>query len=147
VTDQYCETLYWEDVAVGEKGPELVVENIERKDFVRFAGATGDFNPMHYDDPAAKAAGHPSAFGPGMLTGGFGAHMLCGWFGIENVRSFSVRFTDRVWPGDTVTVTGEVTEKDDDDGVVEAEFEVSNQDGKTVVTGTATAALPSRDTG
>lgn len=143
MTDRYRELCYWEDIAVGDDGPTVVVEDVQREDFVRFAGATGDFNPMHYDDPGAKDAGHPSVFGPGMLTGGFAAHLLSDWFGIERIRSFSVRFTDRVWPGDTVTVTGEVTDKRADEGLVDIDFEATSQDGTTVVTGTAAAALPS----
>lgn len=144
MTDRYRRPLRAADVSVGDVGPEVVVEDVQREDFVRFAGATGDFNPMHYDEPAAEAAGHPSVFGPGMLTGGFASHMVSDWFGLANVESFSVRFTSRVWPGDTVTVAGEVTAVDDrDDGaLVEAEFEATNQDDETVVTGTATALLP-----
>lgn len=147
MTDKYRDSAYWEALTIGDEGPTVTAEDVCRKDFVRFAGATGDFNPMHYDEPAAQDAGHRSVFGPGMLTGGFCAHMLSDWFGIEHIRSFSVRFTDRVWPGDTVTVSGTIDEKytEHGTGYVDVSFKATTQQGTTVVTGTATAAPPTRD--
>lgn len=141
------DAVAFEDVTVGNEGDPVVEPDLAHEDFVRFAGATGDFNPMHYDDPAAREAGHPGVFGPGMLAGGFCSRFVANWFGIEQVTSFSVRFTDRVWPGDTVTVTGTVTdtEREGDRGVVEVSFEATTQDDVTVVTGRATASLPVRD--
>lgn len=132
------------NLAVGETGPEIVVEDLERKDFVQYAGASGDFNPIHYDEPFADAAGYDSVFGQGMLTAGFAAQAVTHWFGIEHVRSFGVRFQAQVWPGDTVTAVAEVTEIETEDGTatVEATIDVTNQDGETVLSGDATAELP-----
>lgn len=129
------------EIAVGDTGPTLVVESVDREDFVRFAGCTGDFNPMHYDDPAAVAAGHDSAFAPGMLTGGYASRLLTNWFGLVAVRRFDVRFHERVWPGDTLTVEGVVVDTRPADGgvVADVEFEVTTQDGSVVVTGSADA--------
>lgn len=125
---------------VGDQGPELVVEDVERRDFVKYAGASGDFNPIHYDDPYAREAGNESVFGQGMLTAGYAATMASNWFGIGNVTRFSVRFQARLWPGDTVTATGEVTEIDPD-GMVTAEVVVANQDDEALVTGEVEADL------
>jgi peroxisomal enoyl-CoA hydratase 2 len=131
------------DIAVGDEGPTLV-EEVSRVDFVKYAGASGDFNPLHVDENYATDAGNPSVFGHGMYTAGIASRMLADWFGVASVRRFRVRFTDQVWPGDTLTVAGEVTDTDHDEGdvVVDVEFEVENQDGEVVLSGDATAALP-----
>lgn len=129
------------DLEVGDEGPELVVEDVERRDFVKYAGASGDFNPIHYDETYAREAGNEGVFGQGMLTAGYAATMVSDWFGVGNVTRFSVRFRDRLWPGDTLSVTGEVTEVGPD-GTVTAEVVVANQDDEPLVTGEVEADLP-----
>lgn len=146
MTDAYTNDLLAGDVSVGDTGPELVVEDVERQDFVRYAGASGDFNPIHYAEPYAKEAGNSSVFGQGMCTAGYAAHMVSDWFGLENVRTFEVRFQARVWPGDTITVSGEVTDiTRSETTVVEAEITVQNDDNEIIITGTTTATLSSED--
>lgn len=131
------------DIVVGDTGPGVVVEDIERADFVKYAGASGDFNPIHYDEPYAKAAGNPSVFGQGMLTAGYAASMVSDWFGVGNVMRFKVRFRAQLWPGDTVTVAGEVTDIDahDDGATVTADVVVTNQDDERLITGEVEADL------
>lgn len=85
MTDEWSTPLAAGDVEVGDAGPELVVEDLEREDFVRYAGASGDFNPIHYDVPYAHEAGHPDVIAQGMLTAGFAAHLAADWFGLANV--------------------------------------------------------------
>jgi len=144
MTDAYEQAVTAADLAVGDTGPEVVVEDLERRDFVTYAGASGDFNPIHYDEPLADAAGYDSVFAQGMLTAGFAAHAVSDWFGLGNVRSFDVRFEAQVWPGDTVTAVAEVTavERDGDTATVEADVRVTNQEGEPVATGEASAELP-----
>lgn len=147
MTDAYREPTYAEDVTVGDSGPEVVVEDLDRTDFVRYAGASGDFTPTHTNEPYAKAAGHESVFAMGMLTAGFASHMVSDWLDLGNVREFRCRFLSRVWPGDTITVRGEVVDKyrtDEGATVVDAEFVAENQDGGAVMSGEASATLPSR---
>lgn len=131
-------------VAVGDEGPTLVVEDVSRVDFVRYAGASGDFNPLHVDETYATDAGNPSVFGHGMYTAGLASRMLTDWFGVVNVSQCNFRFTDKVWPGDTLEIAGEVTdvERSEDEVVVDAEFAVENHDGEVVLSGDATATLP-----
>ena len=147
MTAVYENKLFAEDVSVGDTGPELVVEGLERRDFVKYAGASGDFNPIHYDEVFAKEAGNPSVFGQGMCTAGYVAHMASDWFGVGNVRRFRVRFQARVWPGDTVIISGEVVDvtPEDDRAAVKAELTAANQDGDDLITGTVVAYLPSRE--
>jgi acyl dehydratase len=129
------------DIAVGDEGPTLV-EAVSREDFVRYAGASGDFNPLHVDETYATDAGYPSVFGHGMYTAGVAARLLTDWFGIDGLERFRVRFTDQVWPGDSLRVTGEVTDVERGDPVVvDVEFTAETDDG-VVLSGDATAELP-----
>ncbi|ELY64966.1 FAS1-like dehydratase domain-containing protein [Natrinema versiforme] len=125
----------------GDTGPTVVVEDLERQHFVKYAGASGDFNPIHYDEPYATAAGNESVFGQGMFTAGVTSRVVANWFDLRDVMSFGVRFQSRVFPGDTVVASGEVAEIDADAGTVDAELEARTTDGETLLTGTATADL------
>ncbi len=107
-------TITYGGVDVGDEAPPLVVENLTRTHFVRYAGASGDFNPMHHDDTIATQVGNPSVFGHGMLTAGLMARVVKDWCGPEAMRRFQVRFSKQVWPGDTLTCTATVTGKRDD---------------------------------
>jgi acyl dehydratase len=77
--------------------------------FVRYSGASGDLNPMHYDDAMARSAGYPSVFSQGMHVAALLAGYAVDWLGAENVRRFGVRFRDQVYPGDVLTCSGVVT--------------------------------------
>ena len=131
------------DLSVGDAGPELVIENLSRTHFVRYAGASGDFNPMHHDDTIATQVGNPSVFGHGMLTAGLMARVVKDWFGAEALRKFQVRFAKQVWPGETLTFTAVVTglSEVDGTGLVDLELAAKNQDGEVKLTGAATAAV------
>jgi peroxisomal enoyl-CoA hydratase 2 len=138
----------FEDLSVGAEAPPLVLENISRTHFVRYAGASGDFNPMHHDDTVATSIGNPSVFGHGMLTAGLMARVLKDWFGPAALRRFQVRFSKQVWPGETLTCTATVTGLRDAEesgvGLADVECQVVNQEGEAKLTGTATAAVPRR---
>ena len=138
----------FEDLSVGDEAPPLVVEGLSRTHFVRYAGASGDFNPMHHDDTIATSVGNPSVFGHGMLTAGLMARVLKDWFGPDALRRYQVRFSKQVWPGETLTCTAKVTGIRDAEesgiGLVDVECQVVNQDGEAKLTGTATAAVPKR---
>jgi len=144
MTDGRAEAPVAADLSVGDTGPEVVVSDLDRSDFVKYAGASGDFNPIHYNEPLATAAGYESVFAQGMFTAGVAARAVADWFGLANVRSYGVRFQAQVWPGDTVTAVAEVTgvEVGGDVATVEADVLVTNQDGEAVVTGRASAELP-----
>ena len=139
-------TRCFEDVREGEELPPFVVEHLSRTDLVRYAGASGDFNPIHHDEEFARMAGNPTVFGHGMLTAGFVARCVTDFVGVRNLRRYKVRFATRVWPGDTITCTGRVTRKYEEAGERRIDGEVSalNQKGEPTVTGTFTAALPAR---
>ena len=133
-------------VQVGDRLPPVVVESLSRTDLVRYAGASGDFNPIHHDEEFARMAGNPTVFGHGMLTAGFVGRCVTDFVGVENLRRLKVRFATRVWPGDTITCTGTVTRAYEDGGEqrIDGEVTATTQRGETAVTGTFAAALPSR---
>ena len=135
-------TATYDELSVGDVAPPLVVEKLSRTNFVRYAGASGDFNPMHHDDTIATSVGNPSVFGHGMLTAGLMARVVKDWFGPEALRRYQVRFSKQVWPGDSLTFSATVTAKREEDGekLVDLECKATNQDGVEVLVGSATAA-------
>ncbi|ELY48137.1 FAS1-like dehydratase domain-containing protein [Natronorubrum sulfidifaciens] len=130
-----------DDIAVGDTGPTIVVDDLSRQQFVKYAGASGDFNPIHYDEPYARAAGNESVFGQGMFTAGVTSRAVTDWVGLEAVSSFRVRFHSQVFPGETIIANGEVVDSQPSDGVVELALEATTHHGEPVLTGTATVAL------
>ncbi len=93
------------ELAVGQTFETVVVADLKRTQIVQYAGASGDYNPLHTDEIyATKIAGYPSVFAHGMLTMGLTGQAVAGLVGAENLLRFGVRFTAQVWPGDTLTV-------------------------------------------
>lgn len=133
------------DLQVGSERESVVVEKLSRTQIVQYAGASGDFNPMHHDEGfATGTAGYPSLFAHGMLTMGLTGKLLTDWLGDGVLARFGVRFVSQVWPGDTLTARGKVVsvEQAGAEALVKIELVTVNQDGKPVVTGNATARLP-----
>jgi acyl dehydratase len=130
--------------AEGAAIPPFVVEDLTRTDLVRYAGASGDFNPIHHDEHFAGAAGNPTVFGHGMLTAGLVARCITDFVGAGSLRRYKVRFATRVWPGDTITCAGRVTKRYEDAGEsrIDGEVTATTQRGETAVSGTFTAAVP-----
>ena len=97
-------------LAPGTELGEVAFGPIGHVDIVRYAGASGDFNPIHIDESYARATGAPTVFAMGMLPAGYLGHALSDWFGgPQGLRRFKVRFTTRVWPGDELVCRGRVT--------------------------------------
>jgi acyl dehydratase len=137
--------LFYEDVSVGDEAPAFSHE-LTRTDLVRYAGASGDFNPIHHDEIAATSAGLPSVFGHGMFTMGMLGKALTDYVGVGNLRSYKVRFTKQTWPGEELTTRITVAKKYDEDGEhrIDLECEVLNASGEAKVSGVAIAAIPPR---
>jgi acyl dehydratase len=132
--------LRYDDVNVGDHAPAIDHE-LTRTDLVMYAGASGDFNPMHHDEVAAQAAGLPSVFGHGMFTAGLLATAVTNYVGIGNLTSYRVRFTKQTWPGETLSTTVAVSEKRPDNEIV-LECAVVNENGEAKIQGEAVAVLP-----
>jgi len=141
--------VYFEDVEVGHEMPALVKGPIQQIQLTRYAGASGDFNPIHQDDAFAKAAGMGGVFAHGMLSMGFVAQSVTDWLGVGTVRKIGVRFAALVRLGDVVTCRGKIVAKrpakdGGAENVVDLELWAATGKGDKVVTGKATAALASR---
>ena len=97
------------EIVLGEERQAVVVEDLKRTQIVQYAGASGDFNPIHHDELfAAKAAGYPSVFAHGMLTMGLTGRLLTDWLGDGVLRELRRALRAQVWPGDTLTARGTV---------------------------------------
>jgi acyl dehydratase len=136
----------WEDLDVGAAPEPRTVGPLNRTDFVRYQGASGDFNPIHHDEEFAKSAGYPSVFSVGMLQAGILATFATDWLGADNVRMFGVQFREQVWPGDQLICSGAVIEKVDaqngSERAVKLELVVERVGGGTAIKGWATFAVP-----
>ena len=137
--------LFFDDVNEGDEAPPLSHE-LTRTDLVQYAGASGDFNPMHTDEVKAKEAGLPSVFGHGMFSAGVLATAITDYVGVGNLTRYRVRFAKQTWPGETFSTRVKVTGKRKEDGanLVDLECTLVNENGEVKVVGEATASLPTR---
>lgn len=128
------------NLKAGDTYTECLVEDLSRTQIVMYAGASGDYNPVHTDEKFTKEiAGYPSVFAHGMLTMGMTGRMLTNYVGDGRLTKYGVRFTSQVWPGDTLNSTATVV--DVADGIVNLNVETTNQDGAMVLSGYAVARV------
>lgn len=121
--------IAWADVEVGMELPAQSFP-IQRSDLVRYAGASGDFNVIHWNERIATAVGLPNVIAHGMLTMALAGRVITDWVGDPGaVLDYGVRFTRPV-----------VVPDDDSEAVIEVSSKVSakNDDGTVQVTLTAT---------
>jgi acyl dehydratase len=125
---------------VGDTHTARLVEDLKRTQIVQYAGASGDYNPLHTDEIfTTQVAGYPSVFAHGMLTMGMTGKMLTDYVGDARLTKYGVRFTSQVFPGDTLDATATV--KAVGNGLVELDVETKNQNGVVVVSGYAEARV------
>lgn len=128
------------ELAVGDRHEADVVEDLSRTQIAMYAGASGDFNPMHSDEIyATQVGGYPTVFAHGALSMGLTAKLVTDWLDDGEITAFGVRFRRQVWPGDTLTARATVTATGSDEGraMVELDLETVNQQGQPVVSGYA----------
>lgn len=121
----------------GDVAPQRFYGPITRTDIVRYAGASGDLNPLHHDELFARSAGFPSVMAHGMLSAGLLASFLTESCGPDPVRRFKVRFRERVWPGDVLVASGKVVGVRDDGHVAALHLILAREGGTAVVIGSA----------
>ena len=129
---------------VGDTHEEQVATNLSRTQIVQYAGASGDYMPLHTDELYAREiAGYPGVFAHGMLSMGATGTMLTNWVGDGRLTQYSARFTRQVWPGDDLLAKATITNIIEENGETLAEMNVltTNQDGQSVISGKATARL------
>jgi acyl dehydratase len=133
----------WQDVKVGDTLPSYLHERVTRTDLVKYAGASGDYNPMHHDETLAAQVGLPSVFAHGMFSMGLLSNVLVAFGGPESVQRYDVQFRAITWPLDTVTCSGKVTGKREEGGrkLVDVELQCETKPGTRTIIGSATLAL------
>jgi acyl dehydratase len=139
--------LYYDDVNVGDAIPELKKEPITDVQLVKYAGASGDFNPIHTVHHYAEKAGLGGVIAHGMLSMGFAGQHLTRWIGEAGaLKRLKVRFAAMTRPGDVIILKGKITGKRQagEEHLVECEVWAEKSDGTKTITGDATVALPER---
>jgi acyl dehydratase len=121
-------------IAVGEKSSKTY-SKITRTDIVRYAGASGDFNKIHHDEPFAQSIGLPQVFSIGMFQAGLLSSFVTDWLGVENIRKITLRFKEQVWPDDELTCHGEILSIEN--GRVSVDIVCTRQTGGVAIAGTA----------
>lgn len=137
-------TLKASEIKVGDTKTAVLVEDLKRTQLVMYAGASGDYNPLHSDDLFTReVAGYPGVFAHGMLTMGMTGKLLTDWVGDGQLTKYGVRFVNQVWPGDTLTGTAEVAAIREEDGqhLIDLTITTTNQNDVAVITGSATARV------
>ena len=136
--------LYYEDVQVGDAIPKLVKSPVTQLQLVRYAGASGDFNPLHTDPRIGEMVGTGGIIAHGMLIMGFVGQMLSDYVGPTALRKFGVRFKGMTRPDDVVTCTGSITQKYEAEGEarIAGKVQATDQNGDMKLSGTFVAALP-----
>jgi len=134
-------TLRASKLRPGDRHEEVVVDDLSRTQIVMYAGASGDFQPLHTDETYARAMGYPGTFAHGMLTMGLAGKALTHFVGDGRLLRYRTRFVAQVWPGDSLTTQITVTEVRADPPEAELAMETRNQHGESVLTGSATARL------
>ena len=145
--------VYLEDVNVGDELPVFTSDPINRTHLVRYAGASGDFNPLHHDNTFVAMFGMPNVISHGMLIMGITGTAITGWIPQKYLKKFKVRFSGMTEPADlndfentkdraTITVTAKVANKSEEG--VDYEIEAKDATGGVKLTGSFTAELPSK---
>ena len=132
------------ELNVGDTYSECLVEDLKRTQIVQYAGASGDYNPLHTDEIfTVEVAKYPSVFAHGMLTMGMTGRLLTNYVGDGRLTKYGVRFTSQVWPGDTLnsTATVEALREEGGEHFVDLTVETVNQDGVKVLSGQASARV------
>jgi acyl dehydratase len=132
--------LYFENVRVGDEIPAMAKSPVDRVQLARYAGATGDFNPLHVDEAYAKSLGMPSVYAPSPLGQGFLGQLITDWARGAQIKRFTTKFIRLIWPGDTLVCKGRVSDRHGEAGRYHIELDVwaENQKGELVLKGTAT---------
>jgi acyl dehydratase len=138
--------LYFEDIQVGDEIPLLVKAPVTHLQLVCYAGASGDFNPLHTDPKIGEMIGTGGIIAHGMLIMGFLGQLLSDYVGPEALRSFKVRFKSKTHLDDVITCSGSITKKYEEDGEarVAGKVHAIDQDGDVKIAGTFVAALSHR---
>ena len=138
--------LFYEDVTEGEEITPLVKQPATTQ-LVMWAGASGDYNPIHYDKDYALKQGLPGVIVHGQLSGAFLGQMLADWMGNKGyLKKLSLSYKCMNLPGEPLTCRGTVTRKciEESRKLISLKIWVEKPEDEKSLTGTAVVALPTR---
>ncbi|HSI68387.1 MAG TPA: MaoC/PaaZ C-terminal domain-containing protein [Planococcus sp. (in: firmicutes)] len=121
------------DLQIGDSLDSIQLKPVERLDLIKYAGASGDFNPIHTVDSEAEKAGLPGIIAHGMWTMGNLAKLFTPHLDEGFIQDYAIRFKGMVFLDDVVTLKASVTEKQE--GNVKFSVEAVNQQEKNVLKG------------
>ena len=134
----------FENIRENEALPSFDLK-VTRTHIIKYVGAGGDFQPIHHDEPFAVSSGLPSIFANGLMHGGMLAKVVTDWAGYGVLKQYKIRFTGIVWPGDTLSFSGHVSHKkqENNQNLAVCSLKVVNQNGDAVIAGEALVNFPS----
>ena len=141
------EQVYWEDVIDGMELPSLVKHPTTRQ-LVQYAGASGDHYEIHYDKDFAQSTGLESVIIHGALKNAFLGQLVTQWIGSVGVlKRLTCQYRGMDPPGKPITAKGTVTRKYQQNGeyLVDCDIWLENAEAENTTPGSATVALPSRN--
>jgi acyl dehydratase len=121
------------ELQVGESLKDISLEPVSRIDLIKYAGASGDFNPIHTIDDEAAKAGLPGIIAHGMWTMGNLAKLFTEYYEEGFIQDYSIRFRNMLFLNDVVTLKGTLTEKQEN--TLRFSVQAVNQNGKEVLKG------------
>ncbi|QIZ07961.1 MaoC family dehydratase [Priestia megaterium] len=121
------------ELQVGESVKEIQLAPVSRLDLIKYAGASGDFNPIHTIDDEAKKAGLPGIIAHGMWTMGNLAKLFTAYYEEGFVQDYSIRFKGMVFLNDVITLKATLKEKQEQN--LRFTVQAVNQQGNEVLKG------------
>lgn len=147
--------INYNDINVGDTMPTYTSTPITRTHLVRYAGASGDFNPLHHDESFIKMIGMDNVIAHGMLIMSIAGEAITGWIDQRNLRKFNARFMSMTEPADlndmentknraTITISGKIVEKHEENGekIIKCDIVAKDASGSRKLVGFFIAALP-----
>ena len=147
--------VQYDDIQVGDLMPAYTSLPITRTHLVRYACASGDFNPIHYDETFAHGIGLNSVIAHGMFIMGIAGEAITAWIGRKQIRKIRVKFLEMTQPVDldnyentkdraTITITGKVVRKYEEHGEkrIRCDIVARDKSGSRKLSGFFIAALP-----
>jgi len=116
------------NLKVGDALPAIKCRPVTRLDFIKYAGASGDYNPIHTIDDEAKKAGLPGIIAHGMFTMGQLSRVFSGYLDEGFIKNYTVRFHSMVFLGDSLTLEAVLDDKEGDEYTFSVQAVKQNQE-------------------
>lgn len=122
-----------QQLQVGESLEDIQLDPVSRIDLIKYAGASGDYNPIHTIDEEAKKAGLPGIIAHGMWTMGNLAKLFTPHYEEGFIEDYSIRFRGMVFLNDVITLKAVLKEKSEES--LQFDVKAENQHGKDAIKG------------